>query len=68
MLKLHQVVRLRVDLPEVSLSVGAIGTVVAIFEKPTIAYEVEFCDPEGRTLAEVALKPESVEPLTSERE
>lgn len=32
------------------------GVVVAVFDSPDVAYEVEFCDVNGDTLAEVVLR------------
>lgn len=60
---LHDVVVLKVDLPEENLKQGMRGVVVAIFSEPEIAYEVEFCDDRGATIAEVALKPDLVDAL-----
>jgi len=52
---LHSVVRLTRDIPEKGLTAGMIGTVVMIFDKPEVAYEIVFCDEEGRTIAELPL-------------
>jgi Domain of unknown function (DUF4926) len=49
------VVTLTRDLPEQGLAAGAIGTVVHVFSKPNVAYEVEFADEDGRTKAMVTL-------------
>jgi hypothetical protein len=49
-------VRLLTGHPEVGLEPGAIGVVVHCFEDPP-AYEVEFCDGEGQTIAELAISP-----------
>jgi hypothetical protein len=59
--ELLDVVRLVADLPEEGLRAGIAGTVVEIFEQPTVAYEVEFTDDDGRTVAQVALRPEQIE-------
>ena len=61
MLNMHAAVRLTVDLPKDALRRGAIGAVVAIFSEPTLAYEVEFVDALGRTLAQVTLREEEIE-------
>ena len=50
------------DLPEEGLSAGQIGAVVLEFTEPVLAYETEFTDQEGRTLAQLALLPEQIEP------
>jgi hypothetical protein len=60
-MNINDVVVLRSDLPGEGLKKGTQGVIVAIFEKPELAYEVEFCDAEGRTLAEIALKPDLIE-------
>ena len=58
---LHATVRLTEDLPEQNLRRGAVGVVVAIFDTPTRAYEVEFADAQGRTIVELALREEQLE-------
>ena len=50
------------DLPEEGLSAGQIGAVVLEFTEPVVAYETEFTDQDGRTLAQLALLPEQIEP------
>ena len=35
---------------------GELGVIVEIFSDPEIAYEIEFCDQEGKTVAQVVLK------------
>lgn len=57
---LFDVVVLVQDVPEDGLVAGMIGAIVDIYTEPTEAYEVEFCDPEGRTLALLALLPEQI--------
>jgi hypothetical protein len=52
--RLLDVVALLTDLPDHHLVRGQVGTVVEILDG---AYEVEFCDDEGRTYAELALEP-----------
>ncbi|SCL30890.1 protein of unknown function [Micromonospora rhizosphaerae] len=61
-MNLYDVVELISDVPEENLPAGSIGTIVHIFTAPEQAYEVEFADSEGRTLATVALKPDDVRP------
>lgn len=34
------------------------GTIVALFAEPEEAYEVEFCDERGGTVAQLALRPD----------
>jgi hypothetical protein len=56
------VVRLITDRPKDGLAAGAIGTVVHIFRTPSTAYEVEFVDDEGETLAMTTLTADVLEP------
>ena len=60
-LKLHDTVRTTIDLPSHNIRKGSIGAIVSILEHPQLAYEVEFTDNAGRTIAELALLPEQVE-------
>ena len=53
-IKLLDTVALSHDLPSRRLKRGEVGTVVEILA-PTV-YEVEFCDAEGQTYAELALR------------
>ena len=53
--RINDVVSLLEDLPEEGLSQGALGTVVAVFSEPQEANEVECCDENGKTLAQLAL-------------
>jgi hypothetical protein len=61
-MELLDVVTLAADLPEEGLRAGAIGTIVHVFERPRRAYEVEFVDREGQTVAMVTLGPEQIRP------
>jgi hypothetical protein len=53
-IKLLDTVALREDLPKRKLKCGEVGIVVEVLAPDT--YEVEFCDDEGRTYAELALR------------
>lgn len=53
--KLLDVVALLSDLPEQGLVRGQVGTVVEILDG---AFEVEFCDDDGKTYAELAITPD----------
>lgn len=55
--KLLDVVALTVDLPERKLVRGQVGTVVESFAGGT-AFEVEFCDRNGRTFESLGLRPD----------
>jgi len=59
--KINDVVVLRVDIPEEALRKGSKGVVVEEFSEPTKAYEIEFCNDLGETLAQVALLPSQIE-------
>ncbi|MEV4198521.1 DUF4926 domain-containing protein [Micromonospora globbae] len=54
-MELYDVVRLREAIPRERLAAGTVGTVVHIFRGPPTAYEVEFADADGRTIATVTL-------------
>lgn len=56
----HNTVELNQDLPKDGLRRGMVGTIVHIFTIPRLAYEVEFCDEHGRTIAQVPLMPEQI--------
>ncbi len=56
-IKLLDVVVLLDDLPEYNLVRGQVGTVVEILAAGE-AFEVEFSDPDGRTLESIALRPD----------
>jgi len=58
-MKLYDVVELVVDLPGDGLRAGAIGTIVDEYTDPR-AYEVEFADDDGATIALTALRPEQL--------
>ncbi|MFP2239684.1 DUF4926 domain-containing protein [Pseudescherichia vulneris] len=45
------VVSLTADLPNEALTKGMIGTIVIIFETPTLSYLIEFCDEKRKTIA-----------------
>ena len=57
-IKLLDTVALLADLPEHKLKRGEVGTVVEILA-PHV-YEVEFCDEDGQTYAELALRNDQV--------
>jgi Domain of unknown function (DUF4926) len=59
-MNLHEVVELAVDLLDEDLPAGTVGTVVHIFDKPNRAYEVEFTDGNGRTIATAALTDDQI--------
>jgi len=56
-IKLLDVVALTVDLPQDNLWHGQVGTVVDILANGQ-AFEVEFCDRQGRTYESLGLRPD----------
>ena len=58
-LQLLEGVALTVDLPEVNLRRGQVGTVVDVLSEGR-AFEVEFCDRNGRAYASLGLRPDQV--------
>lgn len=69
-IKLFDGVALTVDLPDYKLWRGQVGTIVEILADGA-AFEVEFCDREGRTYESVGLHPNQItvlryEPWTSQ--
>jgi hypothetical protein len=69
-INLLDVVALTVDIPEVNLRRGQVGTIVDILAGGA-AFEVEFSDRQGRTYASLGLRPDQMmvlryEPVTAE--
>ncbi|MDX3995097.1 DUF4926 domain-containing protein [Pseudomonas aeruginosa] len=62
-IEINDVVRLIDNQPSDGLLSGALGVVVAVFSEPREAYEVEFCDEDGCTIAQLALLPSQFEVL-----
>lgn len=58
-IQLLDVVALTTDIPEYGLYRGQVGTVVDILADGQ-AFEVEFCDREGRTYESVGLRPDQL--------
>jgi hypothetical protein len=58
-IKLLDVGALTVDLPEYNLWRGQVGTVVEMLADGN-AFEVEFCDRDGRTYESVGLRPDQI--------
>ncbi|MGE8443543.1 DUF4926 domain-containing protein [Comamonas testosteroni] len=55
-LNVNGIVRLLEDISSEKLYKGDLGVIVEIFSDPEIAYEIEFCDEDGKTVAQVVLK------------
>ena len=62
MIKEHDRIVLKTDLPAERLRAGDVGTVVHIY-RDSLAYEVEFVTLEGRTAAVVTLEANQVRPV-----
>ncbi|QOF82204.1 MULTISPECIES: DUF4926 domain-containing protein [unclassified Pseudomonas] len=58
--KLFDVVVLSEDLSDEGLRAGMIGAVIDVYSQPVEGYEVEFCDEQGRTIAQLALSPDQL--------
>lgn len=56
-LGVNKVVRLLEYVPSASICRGCLGVVVAVFSEPEEAYEVEFCDEDGTSIAQIAPGP-----------
>lgn len=56
-IKLLEIVALTEDLQQYSLSRGQVGTVVEILSDGD-AFEIEFCDRDGRTYESIGLRPD----------
>ncbi len=65
-IRLLDTVALVEDVPDRKLRQGEVGTVVEILA-PGV-YEVEFCDDEGQTYAELALRSDQLVPLHNKGE
>lgn len=63
---LFDVVTLTEDLPEYNLQVGIVGAIVDVYNEPEEAYEVEFCDDDGKTIEMLALLPSQISKVISE--
>ncbi|UXA70869.1 DUF4926 domain-containing protein [Xanthomonas prunicola] len=57
------VVALAEDMPEDGLKAGMVGSIVEVYESPAEAYEVEFCDPQGREIYSGAFFPGQLLPV-----
>ncbi len=62
-IRLLDTVALLENVPARKLRAGEVGTVVELLEND--AYEVEFCDEEGQTYAQFALRSDQILPLHS---
>jgi hypothetical protein len=58
----NDVVKAKIDLSK-SVLKGCIGTIVLIYQKPSLAYEVEFVNNRGETLELLTVQPTDIEPI-----
>ncbi|QJB56885.1 DUF4926 domain-containing protein [Pseudodesulfovibrio sp. zrk46] len=49
------------DINSEHVNKGMLGVVVFIFDKPRSAYEIEFCNEEGKTIETITLEPDEIE-------
>jgi Domain of unknown function (DUF4926) len=59
--QLFECVTLKIDLPERRLKAGTAGVIIDIYTVPSSAYEVEFCDEDGKTIELLALTEVQIE-------
>ena len=60
MFKLFDTVKTIKALPEVGIAADTVGTIVEVYDQPYRAYEVEFANEHGETIAMLALTAEQV--------
>jgi len=58
----YEIIKLRKDIPAFNLLSGAVGTILLVLQEDPAAYEVEFCDSEGGTIALLTLTDKDLEP------
>ncbi len=63
-LALLETVIATVDLPDDQVLAGDLGTIVEVYTSPSLAYEVEFVNPDGTTRALLTLAPDQVRKLS----
>ena len=63
MIRENEIVALTRGIPDYKLKIGDIGTVVHRY-KEEIAFEVEFVNAEGETIAVLTLDRDSIRPIT----
>ena len=64
MLELLDTVIATVSFPDQSVLAGDLGAVVEVYTAPSLAYEVEFVNPDGSTRALLILAPSQVRRLS----
>lgn len=63
-----QVVEAKANVPGTAVRAGDLGTVVMVHTTPYRAYEVEFIDDEGETIAMLALRPNQLKARAQDRQ
>jgi hypothetical protein len=53
-----------VNLPDHNVLAGDLGTIVEVYTHPSLAFEVEFVNPDGSTRALLTLAPDQVRKLS----
>lgn len=66
MYDLHEGVKAKRKLSEDVLP-GCVGCIVFIYEKPSLAYEVEFFDDNNDTIDLLTVMPDDIEPRATDR-
>jgi len=61
--KLLDTVIATVNIPDHKILAGDLGTIVEVYTRPTLAYEVEFVNVDGSTRALVTLAPDQIRRL-----
>jgi hypothetical protein len=63
--ELLETIIVTVNLPEHQVLAGDLGTIVEVYSKPEIAYDVEFVNPDGTTRALLTLAPHQLRRLSA---
>ena len=64
-LSLLDTVVAQINLPKQLVLAGDVGAIVEVYTEPTLAYEVEFVNPDGSTRALLTLMPNQVRHLSA---
>ena len=62
-LPLLETIIVTVNFPDQQVLAGDLGAIVEVYTQPSLAYEVEFVNPDGSTRALIILTPDQVRPL-----
>ena len=61
--KMLDTIIVTINVPDQKILAGDIGTIVEVYTKPTLAYEVEFVNADGTTRALLTLAPNQIREL-----